>query len=436
MKNKKIVFGAIDTYKSVTKYFMEKYDIAYIIDNDRNKQGKDFYGVKIYPVEKLLEEKKDEVDILIAVQSAKKEITAQLESFGFVKDKDFFFFYETYEKDTLFDYIYWRNVKMENGKYVPTSLHLELSGVCNLKCTYCPYHGFANIKDGHRKLMSWEMLIKIAEQVKRIPSIETLDVSGHGEIFLNRNWFEMLEYLWQETAIKNLVIYTNGMLLTEENVQKLANLKYESITLEVSIDGLSPEENNVYRKRSDYEIVKKNLEYALNVLSNDRFTKMITNSYVIEKEELERADYQINYYDLTMPLPEYLVKDFGNQVTIGTQPTNIIPNKNGELPQKSQGIEFVRVSTRYNGCCIYLFNCIAIDCEGNMRFCACAWGSLQSYANVMQCENLLFEFQNNKEMQLAREQKLNRIDSAACKNCPNSVTGFFIPVRLQKEIDF
>ena len=289
MRNRKIVFGAIDTYKSVTKYFIEKYDIAYIVDNDPNKHGKDFYGLTIYPVEKLLEESKDEIDILVAVWSAQKEITEQLEALGFEKNKNFFFFYESYEKNTFFDYTYWRNVKIENGKYMPICLHIELSGVCNLKCAYCSFHGYPNIKKGHKKFITWEILKEIVKQAKEIPSFEVINACGAGEIFLHEECFEMLQFLAKETRIPHLIMYTNGMLLGKENVEKINQLNYTRIDLDVSISGQTPQENDDFRKGASYTIIKENLLNAIRYLDRDKVSLAIGNNYVVDKELIEKS---------------------------------------------------------------------------------------------------------------------------------------------------
>lgn len=152
---KNIVFGMIEGEKTVTHYLLENLDIAYIVDNDKTKYRKEEGRNKgVYSVEKLLEEDKDHIRVYIAPVNHNDQIEAQLTAMGLKKGEHFFFINEAYadHKSMFFDYYFWKYVQKKGDLYLPATIHIELSGICNMKCVFCPFHGYSDTKAGHKKL--------------------------------------------------------------------------------------------------------------------------------------------------------------------------------------------------------------------------------------------------------------------------------------------
>jgi len=155
-------------------------------------------------------------------------------------------------------------------KVEPKVLNIGLSNACNLRCQYCPRHGEKSTLNSERKkIMSWDVVNAIAEQSKMMPTLDTIMAIGIGEIFTNREWYEMIEHILNNSIIRNVTIYSNCMLLTKDNIEKLRLMsKKAKIHLIASIDGISPQNTEYWRKGSKYEIIKENLLQTHAILSD------------------------------------------------------------------------------------------------------------------------------------------------------------------------
>lgn len=86
-KNKKIIFFGAGYWLDKTKVYLAK-DAAYIVDNSKYEQGQRGSGLNIYNPEKLLEETRDEILIIITT-SGFMEVSEQLINYGFVSGEHF-----------------------------------------------------------------------------------------------------------------------------------------------------------------------------------------------------------------------------------------------------------------------------------------------------------------------------------------------------------
>ncbi|MFC0271933.1 hypothetical protein ACFFIX_10770 [Metabacillus herbersteinensis] len=92
VNNKKVVvFGAGSGYDLFTKLILDAYNIRpeYFVDNDHEKVGEMKNNIEIYSVEKLLDENKEEILILVSSQFY-QEIKDQLVKLGYKEHQNFF----------------------------------------------------------------------------------------------------------------------------------------------------------------------------------------------------------------------------------------------------------------------------------------------------------------------------------------------------------
>lgn len=412
--NKKIIlFGAGNDDRTITTYITENYkNIICIVDNDSTKWGENINGYSIKNPH-IICDYLDDKDIIIVVAAFRyhKEIAEQIRSFGwdseritvaineipFFKSRDF--------------YIYLHNSDLLHP--IPTELNIELSGFCNCKCIYCPFHGEPNLKDGHKGFMNWETLNAIIKLVKKIPTIKAVDTTGPGEIFLNKTWYEMLKKLLDNTNIETVVIYTNGMLLTEENARKIALLEAKKIRVEVSIDGESQEENDEYRIGSNYVTVKENVNVALQIFkeSKCKIELVITNCYPAKMEDIERSKYKsISRYN---PVPQFLQEDFG-EVTLISQKTF---SYGKDEFSKFKTIKVELPESERNGC-INLFYRLAINFEGKLLRCSCGHAGIEGIGSVFS-DDILDLWYNEEQIQKARRNFIEKnLEDDFCTGCP------------------
>lgn len=403
--NKTIVlFGAVDNIFS--RYFCnEGFNIKKIVDNDVRLKEKTLNGIKIYPVNSLQEEDKDNTIVIIMSKRHSKEMIKQIEQYNikeyYVAEEDF----EDFEDLSI--------VLKQSGIDVqhlsPTTVNVELSGLCNLKCVYCPFHGALARKE-QKGIMNWETLQKLVEQLKKIQTIRNLTVVGNGELFINPQWFEMLSYILKEMQIDTLQMYTNGMLLNKEEVDKINSIKnVKKIDLEVSIDGRTPKECEKYRVGAVYDVIKNNLKYALNVF-NGKINVAIFNLYLADEKETILNDFVVEYANQP---PVYLMADFPT-LKIVSRKAVLDGDEDGEIP----GLKKIKIQKKppYT-MCINTLNRMAIDYQGNLVRCSCSKGFCQKIGNV-ENDDILERWINDAELNLARTHLLNKsFEVDFCSGC-------------------
>lgn len=407
-----IIFGGGDG-KNITTYITENHkNILAIIDNDNTKWGSKINGYSIRNPEFICNYLEDQdVVIIIATYRHHKEIKEQLDSLGWKEERIIVAINEIPFFKSMEFMMYLQNSDLLHP--VPTELNIELSGYCNCKCSYCPFHGEANLKDGHKGFMSWETMVATIEWVKKIPSIKTVDTTGPGEVFLNKDWYEMVEKLLKNTNIENIIMYTNGMLLTEENAEKIASLHAKKVRVEVSIDGETPEENDEYRIGSKYTTIRDNIYAALQIFKKSECTieLVITNNYPVTMEEIECANYKsISRYNA---VPDFLQNDF-NGIELLSQKTYSY-GKSELTKFRTVKVELPEDEKRG---CPNLFYRLAINYEGELLRCSCGQAGIEGIGSVF-TDDILEIWQNDEQIQKARKNFIEKnLEEDFCTGCP------------------
>lgn len=426
-----IIFGASE--KNYAEQIIQKYgnQVAYCIDNDARKHNTKFRNeYTIYPVEHILQESSGTYMVIIVTTYWSNRLAAQLLEMGLERNRDFVIARDVLDGDSLIE-CWDKNKPIKKKDYLPELrvLHLEYSGICNLKCTYCPYHGEYSRYKGNKGMLTFDTLKIIVEKCKRATSIDTLNLCGRGEIFVNKHWYEFTNYVLDEIPIKNLRMYTNGMLLTTENADKLALLKKRGVhlILVVSIDGETPEQNNDFRVNSNYDIIKKNIINALEFLEADDIE--IYNSHLIGRSDLERRNGDVSF---GMSVPDFILKDFPNLNSLARPVFNMTPEK--EMFVLGEEHENTIVRTAYkSSCCEYLFGALSFDNEGKILKCSCSV-SVNPYLGDAFDDDPLDIFYNHGELKTAREMALDSKCPELCRFCPDNPGKWYFAVTKKSSV--
>lgn len=115
--------------------------------------------------------------------------------------------------------------------YQPTHLEVELSNKCNLSCVQCLR---ANTDIGTEGGMTLETFQKV---IAEFPHVVAVALNGFGEVFLNRQWLEIIRWLNAERPWVRVVITTNGSFLNEKIVDELLSVRIARF--DVSLDAAS-----------------------------------------------------------------------------------------------------------------------------------------------------------------------------------------------------
>jgi sulfatase maturation enzyme AslB (radical SAM superfamily) len=137
----------------------------------------------------------------------------------------------------------------------PRRIRLEASSFCQLRCPSCPTTGghiHPAIGSGFLKFNHFRKLLDLNPTLKRI------EISNYGEVFLNPELLQILEYAHRKRVT---IAIENGANLNNARKEVLEGLvKYRVDKLTCSIDGAMDESYKKYRVGGNFDAVIRNIE--------------------------------------------------------------------------------------------------------------------------------------------------------------------------------
>ena len=122
----------------------------------------------------------------------------------------------------------------------PITIQFELTGRCNLKCKHC----YNRSGDSDRVTrMTPEEWCKFAKYLVKNGGIFQCILSGGEPLLLGDKLFDIMDILDKDGT--SFVIITNGLLLTNTIVKRLANYRY--YWFQISLDGVDAETHDSFR---------------------------------------------------------------------------------------------------------------------------------------------------------------------------------------------
>lgn len=107
-----------------------------------------------------------------------------------------------------------------------TSIRLEITSRCNLKCDYCHNSKYSNRKDD----VNTENIIRLISGIKEKYDINKILITG-GEPLVHKDLCRIIEHISSLGIKADLV--TNGTLLTKEKVEQLENAGLKRIRISI-----------------------------------------------------------------------------------------------------------------------------------------------------------------------------------------------------------
>ena len=253
-------------------------------------------------------------------------------------------------------------LKDNMNKLVPSTLEIELTNRCNLKCSSCPH----SILDREECDMTKEIFASIMDSF--IEDIQYLVFSGFGEPALHPDLFEFIRTAKEKSAL-SVCLETNGTFLTEQFVNNLIDNKLDILTVNVDAldsfhDGdLSKSEAVIDMLHSVKKERKTEKPYliiqTINSMSNQNRVQYyykrwenIANFVLIEPfndycDTYDRSE-QINLAPLT-PIQE-CSKTSQSQLIFADGTTTLCKQKfNGFVPSNKKDLNEIWIDNYYRG---------------------------------------------------------------------------------------
>lgn len=289
---------------------------------------------------------------------------------------------------------------------LPRVMRIETSSLCNLRCICCPT---GTSPSGNRGNMSEEVFNKIVDEIKTYNGVDVAVLYHGGEPFLNNNIFNMIETL-KDIGIPFVKTVSNGMALKEEILPRIIESGLDSI--EFSLDGQSPEENNKIRKGCDYN----------NVVS-------VIKKLLVMKKQMNYMTPQVHVANMQIPTieelhdekgistPDYLVNEFSEfDGEINFKNTYMIKWPGFDCADQFEIYEESdHENMKLSNYCEQVIELITFRWNGDIV--PCCYDITSSYIVGTIMEQPLCDIWNNERYKAIRRSIHRRKFISLCKNC-------------------
>lgn len=278
----------------------------------------------------------------------------------------------------------------------PFKIEIEPTSACNFKCIYCR-HSSVKIKP---EFMSMEIFDKIISDIKKFPNkIKTFNFVGIGEPLLNKNIYEMI--LKAKEVSNDVVLITNGSLLTRENSNKLIATGIK--TIRVSLQGINEGDYlDICGYKINFNEFLSNLEYLYKNKSES--TKLYLKMPDIAINTKKRKEL---FYELFKNKCDYLVIQ---NITNNWEEVDfsfIKQNEKNVIGSKNKKIDI----------CYFPFYTMSVDKQGVVFPCCHTYGDI-SLGNVI--NDNIFDIWRGTKLNKFRINLLSKFKdniNNTCKNC-------------------
>ena len=159
----------------------------------------------------------------------------------------------------------------------PRVLALGYDSTCNLSCITCRKNLYVATGDEYEELCSISR--KVNEEY--MPHVKFLITAGDGEVFASKAYKEV--YTSSKCNPKYMRILSNGMLFNQKNWEEFSQNKSGDIMLTVSVDAASKETYEKIRRNGNFDILKKNMEFAA-ALRKSGELRYFRMNFVVQRE--------------------------------------------------------------------------------------------------------------------------------------------------------
>lgn len=287
----------------------------------------------------------------------------------------------------------------------PFVVHIETHNICNFKCKFCTE---CNDKLGKkygikRGFMSYNTFCSIIDDMKEFTQkVKALHLYLGGEPLLHKDMPQMIKYAKESNVAEEVIIFSNGSLLTQEISNQLIAAGLDKI--QFSIEGTS---NEKYK-----EITKVNVDYD----------KLVQNiAYFFRHKKQCKVFAKILDTNLSNEEKDKFMQDFKNisdecyiETLLDIAPHDDIDTSLGNGRTYTQeGKEIMEKEV-----CTSPFYVMLIHWDGSVSPCGCGdWRRKHSIGNIH--ENSIVEIWHSKKWndfrKIQLQKKRNIID--ICMDC-------------------
>lgn len=169
----------------------------------------------------------------------------------------------------------------------PSTIMLEVTNHCNLKCITCPRE-YLYGKQMDKGYMDFDKLKSIVDEA--YPYIDSIGLTGLGETFLYKDIINAVNYIKNKS--KGVIVSCSINAHLKNNVEIVSQLVGKIDTIQVSMDGIGEVYNKV-RLNGDFDFFQLNLKKIVKLTLNSDTDVML--NIVLVKENYHQMSDMINF---------------------------------------------------------------------------------------------------------------------------------------------
>lgn len=233
----------------------------------------------------------------------------------------------------------------------PTSVKFSYDDSCNLQCPSC-----------RNELIYWDpldlenqnsqQLVKVHNKAKELVAhlldagqVVTVRITGSGDAFASPLYWDYLLELAQNPH-KNIRLHliTNGILMTEENLNKIKPLWSHIVRINVSVDAATEDTYKIVRKNGNFIKLKKNLDVLDRLISNNEFVnlKQWQTSFILQQANYLEIESYLEWQLTFKSKPEISITLLQKWAHLTNETFNTMAVWQNDHPDRNELIEIIK----------------------------------------------------------------------------------------------
>ena len=284
----------------------------------------------------------------------------------------------------------------------PSQVIVDLTEICNLKCTHCPHEDFTSSDHYNSRQLDPKLNKKLVDEVNMhgAKTTQYIRYTSNGEPLLHPSSHEMIDYAVRNSGVF-VTLTTNGTILNEKRVAKL--LESGLHLIDISIDAYLEDTYSKIRVNGNLQTTRSNVLRLIDMVKQARSKTKVVVSFIEQPENIDEISSFQSYW-----------QDNGaDQVIIRR-----LHSAGGAVDQLA-GIMRNRQAAQKRKPCLYPWERILLSASGNLAFCPSDWSNsshIMDYRNITIRE--LWSGKFYKELRNAHLCNDYR-DFEYCRNCPD-----------------
>jgi radical SAM protein with 4Fe4S-binding SPASM domain len=296
---------------------------------------------------------------------------------------------------------YMRSLNYDKEEFAaefPVTVNIELVNRCNLSCIMC----YTINHKGEKHTLTLDQMRAMGKEMKKY-NLPAMIVGLGSEALLYKEFREIVD-ICHESGVMDLILYTNGVLLTRETSEFL--VKSGVTRLHVSLDAATPETYIKIRGKPELERIEKNIDTFLEVRKSlGSELPILRIAFCVQPENLhERGAFlrkwegKADRVDFQLMVPEKHVDDV----------------KNGAVDiQKTAG--YFHQELLDKPWCSMPFNSLSVWADGVVTPCCAFMGKNLPLGNIK--ERTLHDIWHGPEIEKIRDEFRTGKLNPSCELC-------------------